>query len=73
MSKNYRGVMEIVKDIDENTVYYRLIPDNYSEDQSKLLIRRMKETMDVIYSKNGYTIYKIKQVRIFKHGAEQPH
>lgn len=44
-------------------LFYKFLRDNYSEDQSKLLIRRMKETMDVIYSKNGYTIYKIKQVQ----------
>lgn len=40
-------------------LFHQFLQDNYSPDTGKLLIQRMGKTMDVIYNKDGYAVYKI--------------
>jgi alpha-D-ribose 1-methylphosphonate 5-triphosphate synthase subunit PhnL len=40
-------------------LFLKYLQDNYSPDTGKLLIQRMGKTMDVIYNKDGYAVYKI--------------
>jgi hypothetical protein len=40
-------------------LFHKFLQDNYSPDTGKLLIQRMNQTMDVIYNKDGYAVYKI--------------
>jgi len=40
-------------------LFHQFLQDNCSPDMSKLLIQRMGKTMDVIYNKDGYVVYKI--------------
>ena len=40
-------------------LFHQFLQDNYSPDMSKLLIQCMGKTMDVIYNKDGYVVYKI--------------
>jgi hypothetical protein len=40
-------------------LFHQFLQDNYSPDTGKLLIQRMRKTMDFIYNKDGYAVYKI--------------
>jgi Dolichyl-phosphate-mannose-protein mannosyltransferase len=40
-------------------LFHQFLQDNYSSDTGKLLIQRMGKTMDFIYNKDGYAVYKI--------------
>ena len=37
------------------------LQDNYSEDKIKLFFQRVRESMDMVYSKDGYTVFQIKR------------
>ncbi len=40
-------------------LFHQFLRDNYSPDAGKLLIQRMSKTMDMIYNKDGYAVYRI--------------
>lgn len=42
-------------------LFNKFLQDNYSADESRMLIKRMEQTMNIIYNENGYTVYEIKR------------
>jgi hypothetical protein len=40
-------------------LFHQFLQDNYSPDTGNLLIKRMGKTMNFIYNKDGYALYKI--------------
>ena len=40
-------------------LFHQFLQDNYSPDTGNLLIKRMGKTMNFIYNKDGYAVYKI--------------
>jgi hypothetical protein len=40
-------------------LFHQFLQNNYSPDTGKLLIQRMSKTMDIIYNKDGYAVYRV--------------
>ena len=58
-------------------LFHKFLQDNYSEDTIKLFLQRLKESMNVLYKKNGYEVYQLIHKRYYDdssfHGVRQNH